>query len=258
VYRRNVLKQKLLAGQKALGCWAALGSPVVSELLALTGFDYLLLDQEHGLGDMGSLVAQMQAMSATPCTAVVRVPWNDHVILKRVLDAGAEGVMIPAIDTAEQARAAVAACRYPVAGIRGAGASMARASNYGIAADYAKTAGDELLVILQIESALAVGNIDEILAVEGIDMLFIGPGDLAASVGHMGNMKHPEVAALIGHAEKRILASGKPMGTVPHPGSTWQDMFGRGYAFVNAGSDVSRLRDGALADIRAFRAAQGA
>jgi 4-hydroxy-2-oxoheptanedioate aldolase len=122
-----------------------------------------------------------------------------------------------------------------------------------MAADYVASAGRELLVILQIESKRGVDNIDEILAVDGVDVMFIGPHDLSGTVGHLGNLKHPEVAALIAHAEARITAAGRPMGTVPHPGCTWKDMFARGYHFVNAGSDVSRLRDGSLADVRSFR-----
>ena len=126
----------------------------------LAGFDYLLLDHEHGLGDLGTLLQQLQAMSATPATSIVRVQWNDMVVLKRVLDAGVEGVMIPLVETAEEARAAVASCRYPPAGRRGAAASSARASNYGMAPDYVATCADNLLVALQIESEKGVENIE--------------------------------------------------------------------------------------------------
>lgn len=253
MYRPNAVKQRLKNGENVLGCWTMLGSPHVVELLGFAGFDYLILDQEHGLGDPTSLSFQLQAMAATPATSVVRVPWNDHVYLKRVIDAGAEGVLIPSIDTAEEARAAVAACRYPPRGRRGTAASSVRASNYGMAPDYVAGCCDNLLVVIQIESAKAVENIDEILAVEGIDVVFIGPFDLSATVGQMGNLKHPEVARLIEHAESRIRAAGLPMGTVPHPGCTWKDMFARGYQFVNAGSDVAKLRDSSLADVKAFR-----
>lgn len=254
MYRANSLKQRLRNGENVLGCWSMLGNPQVVEILSLAGFDFLLLDQEHGLGDPTSLVAQLHAMSATPTVGVVRVPWNDHVYLKRVLDVGAEAVLIPSIDTADEARAAVAACLYPLPGRRGTAASSVRASSYGMAPDYVATCADNLLIACQIESAKAVENIDEILAVEGIDVMFIGPFDLSATVGQMGNLKHPEVARLIGHAEARIRAAGRPMGTVPHPGSTWKDMFARGYQFVNAGSDIARLRDGSLADVKEFRA----
>ncbi|MBL8701735.1 MAG: 2,4-dihydroxyhept-2-ene-1,7-dioic acid aldolase [Alphaproteobacteria bacterium] len=255
MYRQNVLKQRLRNGENVLGCWSMLGNPHVVELLAHTGYDFIVLDQEHGFGDPGSLALQLQAMSATPTVGVVRVPWNDHVYLKRVLDIGAEAVLIPSVDTADEARAAVAACLYPPKGRRGTASSSVRASNFGLAPDYVATCADNLLIALQIESATAVRNIDAILAVEGIDMLFIGPFDLSATVGLMGQLKHPEVAGLIGHAEARIKAAGKPMGTVPHPGCTWRDMFARGYQFVNASSDVARLRDASVADVKEFRSA---
>jgi 4-hydroxy-2-oxoheptanedioate aldolase len=254
VYRKNVLKQRLRNGDKVLGCWTMLGSAQVVEILGLAGFDYLVLDLEHGLGDTTSLSAQLHAMSATPCVGVVRVPWNDHVFLKRVLDVGAEAVLIPSVENADEARAAVAACRYPPRGRRGTASSSVRASSYGMAPDYVASCADELLIAVQVESATAVANIDAILAVEGIDLMFIGPFDLSATVGQMGNLKHPEVAPLIERAEKAILAAGRPMGTVPHPGTTALDMFERGYQLVNAGSDVARLRDGSLADVKAFRA----
>jgi 4-hydroxy-2-oxoheptanedioate aldolase len=253
VYRPNALKQNLKAGHNVVGCWTMLGNPHVLEILALAGFDYLLIDLEHGVGDPSSLANMLHAMSASEATSVVRVPWNDHVYLKRVLDAGAEGVMIPSIETAEEARAAIAACRYPPLGRRGTAASSVRASGYGTSPDYVATAAENLLIVLQIESAKGVQNIDEILKVEGIDVMFIGPYDLSATVGRMGDLKHPEVAGLIGTAEKKIKATGVPMGTVPHAGVPWMDMFKRGYQFVNAGSDVARLRDGALVDVKTFR-----
>ena len=254
MYRPNVLKERLRRGENVLGCWTMLGSPQIAEILSLAGFDYLVLDQEHGLGDVTSLQAQLHAMSATSTVGVVRVPWNDHVYLKRVLDAGAEAVLVPGIDTADEARAAVAACRYPPRGRRGTAASSVRASSYGMAPGYVATCADNLLIACQIESFTAVNNIDAILEVEGIDVMFIGPFDLSATVGQMGNLEHPEVAALLQRAEKAIRAAGRPMGTVPHPGCTALDMFERGYQFVNAGSDVARLRDGSLGDVKAFRA----
>lgn len=253
MYRQNVLKQRLRNGENVLGCWTMLGSPEVVEILSLAGYDYLVIDQEHGVGDTGTLSAQLQAMSATATVGVVRVPWNDHVYLKRVLDIGAEAVLMPSIETAEEARAAVAACLYPPRGRRGTASSSVRASSYGMAANYVATCADNLLIACQIESAKAVENIDEILGVQGIDLMFIGPFDLSATVGQMGNLKHPEVARLLAHAESRIKAAGRPMGTVPHPGCTWKDMFARGYQFVNSGSDVARVRDSSIADIKEYR-----
>lgn len=253
MFRANSLKQKLLSGGRVLGCWTTLGHPQIAEILALAGFDFLLLDQEHGVGDPSALVGVLQAISATPTTSVVRIPSNDPVYLKRVLDMGVESVMIPNIESADEARAAVAACRYPPRGRRGSAIGSARASNYGMAANYRNEADDNILIIGQIESARAVDSIDEIAAVEGLDVLFIGPHDLSGTIGHLGDLKHPDVVDLIERAEAGIRRSGKPMGTVPHPGVGWADMFKRGYHFVNAGSDVSRLRDQALADVKTFR-----
>ena len=253
MYRPNALKQNLKAGRNVVGCWTMLGNPHVLEILALSGYDYLLLDLEHGVGDPSSLANMLHAISATKTTSVVRVPWNDQVYLKRVLDAGAEGVMIPSIETADEARAAVAACRYPPLGRRGTAASSVRASSYGMGTDYVATAADNLLIVLQIETAKGVQNIDEILKVEGIDVMFIGPYDLSATVGRMGELKHPEVAGLIETAEKKIKAAKIPMGTVPHAGVPWMEMFKRGYQFVNSGSDVGKLRDTSLADVKTFR-----
>jgi 4-hydroxy-2-oxoheptanedioate aldolase len=255
VFRPNALKRRLAAGKRALGCWTVLGSPPVIELLAYCGFDYLLLDQEHGFGEPSALLHSLQAMAATPaCTSIVRVPPNDPNYLKRVLDAGVEGVMVPNVETADEARAVVAACRYPPAGRRGSALGSARASDYGInAPKYKGTAADELLIVVQIESPKAVENIETIAGVDGIDVLFVGPHDLSGTVGQLGELKHPEVARLIARAEEGIRASGKPMGTVPHPGTTWREMFQRGYHMINAGSDVGRLRDAALADVKEFR-----
>jgi 2-keto-3-deoxy-L-rhamnonate aldolase RhmA len=255
MFRPNALKARLAAGKRALGCWTVLGAPPVIELLALCGFDFLLLDQEHGFGEPSALLHSLQAMAATPgCSSVVRVPSNDPNYLKRVLDAGVEGVMVPNVETAEEARALVAACRYPSAGRRGSALGSARASDYGMrAAEYRERAAQELLIVCQIESPKAVENIEAIAAVEGVDVLFIGPHDLSGTLGHLGDLKHPEVAKLIARAEDGIKKSGKPMGTVPHPGASWREMFERGYQMINAGSDVGRLRDGALADLKEFR-----
>jgi 4-hydroxy-2-oxoheptanedioate aldolase len=255
MFRPNALKRRLRAGKKALGCWTVLGSPPVIELLAYCGFDYLLLDQEHGFGEPSALLSSLQAMAATPnCTSVVGVPSNDPNYLKRVLDAGVEGVMVPNVETVDDARAVVAACRYPPLGRRGSALGSARASDYGInSSKYKSAAADELLIVCQIESPKAVENIEAIAAVDGVDVLFIGPHDLSGTVGQLGDLKHPEVARLILRAEEGIKKSGKPMGTVPHPGATWREMFQRGYQMINAGSDVGRLRDGALAEVKEFR-----
>ncbi len=253
MYRPNRVKQRLAAGHKVLGCWSALGDPVAAEILAQSGFDFLIFDQEHGLGEPIHLVRQLHAISATPTTSIVRVPWNDPISLKRVLDTGVEGVMIPSVETAGQAADAVAACRYPSAGRRGSAIGAIRASDYGLAGDYAATAADNLMIICQIETVTAVENIDAIAAVPGVDLLFIGPYDLSGSAGHFGDIAHPEVSALIDRAKKGIADAGGPVGTVPHPGGTWQEMFDQGYDMVTGGSDVNFLRDPSLATVRDFQ-----
>src|SRR5438105_826850 len=184
MFRPNALKQRLRAGKRALGCWTVLGSPPVIELLAYCGFDYLLLDQEHGFGEPSALLHSLQAMAATPqCSSIVRVPSNDPNYLKRVLDAGVEGVMVPNVETADDARAVVAACRYPPLGRRGSALGSARASDYGIhSTKYKQAAADELPIVCQIESPKAVENIEAIAAVAGVDGLCIGPHDPSASV----------------------------------------------------------------------------
>lgn len=255
MYRDNRLKARLKEGKKTLGCWSTLGNPFVAEILGQAGFDFIIFDQEHGFGDPAGLASQLQAISAMQTTSIVRVPWNDPIYLKRVLDAGVEGVMIPSIETAAEAQAAVAACRYPPVGRRGSAVGSVRASNYGAATHYANSAADQLLIILQIESAVAVANIDAIAAVEGIDVLFIGPFDLSGSIGLLGNIAHPEVAKLIAQAEAGIKASGKAMGTVPHPNLTWRDMLERGYDMITAGSEVRYLRDASEAAVKAMRSA---
>src|SRR5256714_13273157 len=209
MFRPNALKARLAAGKRALGCWTVLGAPPVIELLALCGFDFLLLDQEHGFGRPSSLLPSLQAMAATPgCPSIVRVPANAPNYLKRVLEAGVEGVMGPTVETAEDARAVVAACRYPPAGRRGSALGSARASDYGInASKYKQAAADELLIVCQIESPKAVENIEAIAAVAGVGVLFIGPHDLSGSVGQLGDLQQPEGARLIArrgrHQEER-------------------------------------------------------
>src|SRR2546429_3029022 len=196
MFRPNHLKARLRSGKRALGCWTVLGAPAVIELLALCGFDYLLLDQEHGFGEPSALLHSLQAMAATPhCTSVVRVPSNDANYLKRVLDAGVEGVMVPNVETAEDARAVVAACRYPPAGRRGSALGSARASDYGInAPKYRQAAADELLIVCQIESPKAVDNLQAIAAVDGVDGLFLGPHDLSGPAGQPRHLKTPRGA----------------------------------------------------------------
>jgi 4-hydroxy-2-oxoheptanedioate aldolase len=258
MYRPNALKQRLAAGKKALGCWLHLNSPIATEMLSLCGYDFLLIDNEHGAASLSDSIALLQAMSGSPTTSMMRVPWNDPVYLKRALDAGVESVMIPAIETREQAEQAVRACRYPPRGFRGSAYQIVRGASYGIdAPDYRETAHDNLLVILQIESKRAVDNVEAIAAVDGVDMLLIGPNDLAGSVGKLGNIEDPEVMAMVDRIEKVAKASGKKLGSIAFADRTPQQMFDHGYDLIVASTDMLFIRDGALAEVKAHRARNG-
>ena len=216
-----------------------------------------MLDQEHGAGELSDAVSGLRAAesSATPC--IVRAPWNDPIWLKRILDAGAQSVMIPSVETAAAARAAVAACRYPPQGTRGFAAGVVRASTFGIEPGYVDKANRNLLIVLQIESAMAVEHAAEICAVEGVDVVFIGVNDLAGSIGRLEQLDHPDVRGLVARAEEIILASGRPMGTVPSAGASWQELFARGYRMVVGPHDVILLREAARAAWSEYRRFRG-
>jgi len=254
VYRPNPLKERLKSGRKSFGCWLSLGSPMAAEMLAQVGYDFLLIDNEHGPWGLSECVGLLQAMSGTSTASVMRVPWNDPVYLKRALDIGVEGVMIPAINTEEQAIQAVRACRYPPLGFRGSAYQVVRAANYGVGApDYLQTAHDNLVIIAQIESKQAVDNVEAIAAVDGIDVLLIGPNDLSGTVGRMGELKHPDVMALVERTERATKEAGKRLGGIAYGGWTAADMFERGYDLILANTDMTLMREGARAEVKAHR-----
>lgn len=254
MYRENALKKRLIAGARANGCWLHLDSPVAAEILALAGFDSFIIDHEHGPGDLVGATRLMQAMSATPASPILRVPWNDPVMLKRALDTGVEGVMIPSVSSAAEAAAAVAACRYPPRGVRGAAYGLTRAADYGLSAtQYVETAHENLLIICQIESRDAVAAAAEIAAVDGVDMLFIGPFDLSGDMARLGQFDDPEFRALRAEAEAAVTASGKLLGGIPVAGDMPPDMATRGYNYIVSGSDILLLRDAAVAHLAEMR-----
>jgi 4-hydroxy-2-oxoheptanedioate aldolase len=247
MFRKNELKRKLDVGETVFGAWVHTGSVVCAELLAQHGFDFLIFDLEHSPAELQDAVQVLRALQLTSTACVLRVPWNDHVLLKKVLDAGFDSIMVPSVDTAEQAEAAVQACRYPPRGRRGYGAPAVRASGYGASADYAARAADELLLIIQLETALAIENAAAICAVDGVDVPFIGVSDLAASMGHIEHADHADVRAAITSAETVLKASGKAFGTVPSAGAAWPDLVGAGYRLIPMAADVSMLRSGSMA-----------
>ncbi len=256
MFRENWLKSRLRAGRKSLGLWLAMGSPAAAEIVGLAGYDFALIDLEHGPGDIENAVAQMQAMSAAPTTALVRVATNDHIYIRRALDAGAEGIMVPMVESAGEAAAAVAACRFPPRGIRGSATSLVRAADYGMAeADYIEGFEDNLLILCQIETLKGIENIEEIAGVESIDLLFVGPSDISTVMGFATERDHPEVKTMLSQVETRIKATGKWMGTVPRYGMSPPELFALGYDMVSGGSDSGHIRKAAAAQMKAHREA---
>jgi 4-hydroxy-2-oxoheptanedioate aldolase len=207
----NQFKAAIRAGKPQIGIWSSLCSNIAVEVLAGAGFDWILIDTEHAPNELPVVMSQLQAMTGGTAAPVVRPAWNDTVLMKRFLDVGVQNFLIPYVQTAEEARAAVAATRYPPKGVRGV-AVMPRANRYGKVKNYLQKADDEICLIVQIETELALKNIEDIAAVDGIDSLFIGPSDLAASLGHIGNPAHPEVRSAIEDALRRIAKTGKAPG----------------------------------------------
>jgi 4-hydroxy-2-oxoheptanedioate aldolase len=239
----NHFKRALAAGRSQIGLWCSLSHHYAVEAVAGAGFDWLLLDMEHSPNDLESMVAQLQAAAAYPGTPVVRVPWNDKVTIKRVLDIGAQSLLIPYVQSAEEARAAVAATRYPPAGIRGVG-GMTRATRFGRVKDYARRAHDELCVLLQVETEEALGQIEAIAAVDGVDGIFIGPADLHASMGYVGEVANPRVFPLIEDALRRIRRTGKAPGILTTDEQLVRRCIEAGSLFTAVGVDLAMLARG--------------
>ena len=235
---QNEFKQQLLAGQPQTGIWLGLASAYSAEIAATAGFDWLLLDAEHVPNDLGSLLAQLQALAPYNSHPVVRPPTGDTVLIKRYLDIGVQNLLIPMVETAEQAAELVAATRYPPHGERGVGHVLARASRWGQVKDYLARADDEICLMLQVESQQALDNLEAIAAVEGVDGVFIGPADLSASMGHLGNAGHPDVEAAISDAIDKIRAAGKAAGIVTVDEQAARGYLSAGCTFVGVGIDA--------------------
>jgi 2-dehydro-3-deoxyglucarate aldolase len=245
----NRFRRGLIVNKRQIGCWLSLGSEVTTEVVGVAGFDWLLLDCEHAPNDVLSLIPQLMALKDSASTPVVRPPSNDAVTIKRLLDIGCHSFLIPMIESAEQARQAVAATRYPPRGIRGVSVSQ-RSNRYGAVPDYFKTIDDQIAVVVQIESKAGVDAVDEIAAVEGVDALFVGPSDLAATHGHLGNPNHRDVQLVI----ERILAAAtkhnKAAGILAPLEIDAKRYLNLGFSMVAVGSDLGLLRmhSQALAD----------
>jgi 2-keto-3-deoxy-L-rhamnonate aldolase RhmA len=251
---KNVFCQLLRArgSTPPIGTWVMSASPIVAEAVGMAGFDWAVLDMEHTPLDMMDLVHLLQAVGNTKMVPVVRVPWNDTVTIKRVLDAGAQTLLVPFVQNADEARAAVAATRYPPQGVRGM-AAMGRASRFGTVPDYYRAANEQVCVIVQIETVQAVSQIEAIAAVPGVAGLFAGPADLSGSLGLTGQLTHPDVMAVMADCAQRARRLGMPIGTVggtPEMVTRYRAM---GFDFVAIASDLGLLMRGAQAAVQALR-----
>lgn len=249
----NPLKNKLQAGRACIGSWLLSTSADMAEIMAFAGLDFLLIDHEHGQGAIDDAIGQMRAMKGTDCVGVLRVPNNDRVYIKRALDAGVAGIMVPNIENAAQARAVVDACRYAPVGHRGAFGGM-RAMRYGLNPGYYDEVDNETLIVVQVENSAAIDNIPEIAAVPGIDVIFIGPRDLSATLGKLNHFGDPAVRGEIERAERAILASGRLLGSTAASGKVAREMSATGYRFIISGSDATLLASATsalLADAKA-------
>jgi len=235
--------KKAITGQGSVlyGLWLAQANPYSAEVCATAGFDWLLIDGEHAPNDVPTILAQLQAIAPYPAHAIVRPPVGDPNLIKQLLDIGVQTLLVPMVETAEQAKALVAATRYPTAGIRGVGGALIRASRWNAIPDYLTKANAEICLIVQVESLTGIENLDAIAAVEGVDAVFIGPSDLAATMGHLGNPTHPSVLAVIEDALARIKKSGKPPGILTFDDALIQRYSELGCRFIAIGADIILL-----------------
>lgn len=249
----NSFKQALDKNDPVIGLWLGLANAYTAELLAGSGYDWLVIDNEHAPNTVPSTLAQLQALAGTPAHAVVRAASDDTVEIKRLLDLGAQTLLIPMVESAEQATRIIAATRYPPVGVRGVGAALARASRWQQIPDYLAQADAQICTLVQVESMAGLAALPEIAQVSGVDGVFIGPADLAASMGHLGNPGHPEVQQAIATAIGEIRKAGKAAGILSGDAALARTYLQLGAVFVAVGSDVGLLTNGARALREAFR-----
>jgi 2-dehydro-3-deoxyglucarate aldolase/4-hydroxy-2-oxoheptanedioate aldolase len=254
---QNIVKEKLKNGQKTIGGFLQTLSPVAAEIMSQCGFDWLIVDLEHAPGDFANLQAQLQAMNGSGVVPFARAPWNDEVAIKRILDTGVMGVLVPYVNTREEAEAAVAACKYPPQGVRGVAGSPRAAGYTGNTMPYLTSANKETIVMVAVETTEAVANLDEILGVVDLDGIFIGPMDLASSMGHLGNPGHPDARKQIAIIEEKVLASDKFLGTVAATWDKASDCFDRGYQWLIVMQDGAALLNAGKSAVSEFRGAFG-
>lgn len=254
----NHFKRAIRGGKVQIGLWVALGDPVCAELCAGAGFDWLLLDAEHGPNDLRSLLAQLQAVAPYPTNPIVRPRVGDTHLIKQILEIGAQTLLIPMVESAEQAAALVSAMRYPPNGVRGVGAALGRSSRWNRVANYLKAADEEMCLLVQIETRRGLENIKEIAAVPGVDGVFIGPADLSASMGHLGNMTHPDVLSTIDQCVSTIRAARKAAGILMGDEALVRKYIELGCTFVAVGADTLLLSQSADRMAKRYKSADKA
>ena len=242
----NSFKRDLLAGKRLIGCWSSLANPITTEVLGLAGFDWILLDGEHSPNDVGTFIPQLMALKDSPSAPVVRPASNNEVEMKRLLDAGFYNFLVPFVESADEALRAVRATRYPPQGVRGVSVSQ-RSNRYGTVPDYFKSVNDHICVMVQIESRAGVAAAKAISAVDGVDCVFVGPSDLAAGLGHLGNAGHPDVQQAIAAVFADAKACGKPTGILAPVEADARRYIEMGATFVGVGSDLGVFRAGTQA-----------
>ncbi|EDM70550.1 HpcH/HpaI aldolase family protein [Roseobacter sp. AzwK-3b] len=249
----NRFKSALARGDMLYGCWAGFADAYATEMLATAGFDWLVIDGEHAPNDLPSIMRQLQVLETRHSAPVVRLPMGEAWAIKQVLDAGAQTLLIPMVDSADQARALVRATRYPPEGIRGSGAALARATQFSAIPDYISTANAQICLLVQVETRAGIDALDDILKVEGVDGVFIGPSDLAADMGYLGDSDQPQVRAVIRDALARIAASDKAAGILSLDHDTALSYRDWGAQFLAVGIDVVMLAQTARATMARWR-----
>ena len=249
----NGFKAALADQRRQIGLWLAMADPYAAEICAGSGFDWLLLDGEHSPLDLSTILAQLQAAAPYPVHPIIRPPVGDPVLIKQMLDIGAQTLLIPMVETADQARMLVEAMRYPPHGFRGVGAGIARAARWGRTGDYLAAANDQVCLLVQVETRKGLENLDAIASVEGVDGVFLGAADLSASLGHIGQPQHPEVVAAIDSALRLILAKGKAPGLLATDEKVAASALDKGALFVAVGVDTLLLAQTTQALARRFK-----
>lgn len=253
----NHFKRALAQRQMQIGIFVGLGDTIAAEVIGTAGFDWLIVDGEHGPNDLRSIIGQLQALAPYDAHLTVRTVDHDVAKIKQLLDAGAQTLMVPMVESAAEAAKLVSAMRYPPVGIRGVGTALARAARWNGVPDYLAHADREMCLLVQIESTRALAALDDILGVDGVDGVFIGPADLAASMGHLGNPAHPEVQAAIEAALRKIVASGKAAGALATDTETAARYQAIGACFLQVGVDTLLLRNAAVSLAEQFKASTG-